>query len=432
MELSNKYIDFLTTESTVDVLEGTTYAGKTTIGFGLKFMYAVKKSRNRFHVIAAESIGTIERNIINSTNGLLDLYEPELRYNRNGAGAISLPHLKIGNDVIYLAGYTDIAKYKKVLGGQFGAIGIDEANVAHPDFIKEVFLPRFEYCLLTGNPDAPSNPIYANVFDRARPLAGYRETIPAQILNMQANQLAVEGWNYWYFTFDDNMSLTAERREALLRSLPSDSVQYKAKILGLRTKPEGLVYDLSYVQLVNGLDPGERIVIMDISIDGGYMGSATAVTAYGISNLRNKYVLATYYFSPTAMVQKAPSQQAADVMAFYRRVVNRYKCPVDTWVIDSAEGALRTELRNTYGVITRPVRKTTKRHMIEKAFEVLYAGVRVIRTRNNVTYWMREHENYAWDPKKENEPIKENDHTCDNFQYYIVENRLKFEKWRSR
>ena len=52
-ELSEKYIDFCNTTDNVDVdvLEGTTASGKTTIAAGIKFMEMVSASNKKEHIM---------------------------------------------------------------------------------------------------------------------------------------------------------------------------------------------------------------------------------------------------------------------------------------------------------------------------------------------------------------------------------------------
>ena len=130
MKISEKYLDLTTTDSFVDILEGTTKAGKTTTAISTKFVYMVKKTKRKKHLIAGDSLGTVASNILlNGDCGLLDNY-PEIEMYLNGSSEQKLPHLKLGDETIYLVGYSDISKFKKVLGGQFGAVFIDEINIA--------------------------------------------------------------------------------------------------------------------------------------------------------------------------------------------------------------------------------------------------------------------------------------------------------------
>lgn len=57
-ELSDKYIDFCNTieDVDVDILEGTTASGKTTVAAGIKFMRMVSASNKKQHFIASKTI----------------------------------------------------------------------------------------------------------------------------------------------------------------------------------------------------------------------------------------------------------------------------------------------------------------------------------------------------------------------------------------
>ena len=50
-KLSKKYKDFLKHDAPVEFLEGTTAAGKTTVGI-VKFMLKVAQSHKKMHIIA--------------------------------------------------------------------------------------------------------------------------------------------------------------------------------------------------------------------------------------------------------------------------------------------------------------------------------------------------------------------------------------------
>ena len=69
LKLSPKFKEFILTETKRDFLEGTTAAGKTTVGI-FKFMLMVAKSDIKYHVIAGADLGTVEKNVINNERGL--------------------------------------------------------------------------------------------------------------------------------------------------------------------------------------------------------------------------------------------------------------------------------------------------------------------------------------------------------------------------
>ena len=57
--LSKKFRDFLRCSAPVEFLEGTTYAGKTTVGI-MKFMFRVAASPKKIHIVSGLDTGTIE------------------------------------------------------------------------------------------------------------------------------------------------------------------------------------------------------------------------------------------------------------------------------------------------------------------------------------------------------------------------------------
>ena len=80
--LSEKYIDFLKYDASTEFLEGTTFAGKTTVGIP-KFMFKVANDNSsKPSIIAGLDLGTIEKNIINSDHGLIDIFGD---YEKGGA-----------------------------------------------------------------------------------------------------------------------------------------------------------------------------------------------------------------------------------------------------------------------------------------------------------------------------------------------------------
>lgn len=70
--LSDKYKAFLRHDAPVEYLEGTTAAGKTTVGM-FKFMLRVAESSNQQHIISGLDLGTVEKNIIRKELGIQDI-----------------------------------------------------------------------------------------------------------------------------------------------------------------------------------------------------------------------------------------------------------------------------------------------------------------------------------------------------------------------
>lgn len=256
--LSNKYIDFLKHECSAEFLEGTTFAGKTTVAIP-KFIFKIDSYLgSKPSIIAGLDLGTIEKNIINSDMGLIEVFGDYdqggcIEYNPNGAGKIRLPHILFhgqnGIKIIYVLGYDNKARWKKALGGQCYGLFIDEFNIADMDFVREAFM-RADYKLCTLNPDDPNLECYKEYVNKSRPIEKYKNDGPTELLK-QLNEEHTADWTWWYFSFDHNMSLTLEKKQQIIESVPVGTKLYKNKIQGLRGKATGLVFNINEKHLIS-------------------------------------------------------------------------------------------------------------------------------------------------------------------------------------
>lgn len=241
--LSQKYIDFINSVKNVsaDFLEGTTASGKTTVGAGIKFMRMVSASPKKLHIIASKTTGVAEKNIIQQDNGILDLHR-NAEYFGNGDKDNKLPHIKFEGKIIYVLGYDNKDKWENVLGSQFGCVLIDEINTADIEFVRELST-RNDYLMATLNPDDPSLPVYKEFINRSRPYEKYAKDVPKEIMS-ELKEEPVPNWRYWFFSFRDNLSLTQADIDKKIQSAPKGTKLYKNKILGLRGRATGLVFNL--------------------------------------------------------------------------------------------------------------------------------------------------------------------------------------------
>ena len=268
--LSRKYRDFIRSVQgvTAEFLEGTTASGKTTVGAGVKFMYMVSASPKRLHIIAAKTTGIAEKNIIQQENGILDLHRNAV-YCGNGDRNNKLPHIKFEGKLIYVLGYDNKDKWENVLGSQFGCVYIDEINTADIDFVREIST-RNDYLLATLNPDDPSLPVYREFVNRSRPCAKYAADVPEEILR-ELTEEPVTGWRYWFFSFRDNLSLTEADIQRKMDAAPKGTKLYKNKILGLRGRATGLVFDLQQRHIITASQAaGHRFLYYSIGCDTSY------------------------------------------------------------------------------------------------------------------------------------------------------------------
>lgn len=437
-KLSPKYKDFLKHKAPVEVLEGTTAAGKTTVGI-TKFMLMVAKSKKKMHVIAAKTTGVAEKNIIQKEYGILDVFGDLVRYNGNGDKDNKIPHIRYitpnGEKIIYILGYDNIEKWKMALGSQFGCVLIDEANTASIDFIREI-CTRNDYMMMTLNPDDPNLPVYSEFINCARPLEKYKKDVPGEIMEQLTSE-SKKGWTYWFFDFYDNASLSKEDIEKKKLSAPKGTKLYKNKILGLRGRATGLIFcnfdrnrNLTTKAKIKKQiqDKKIRFIQFTAGLDTSYSSQSNdtiAMTFMGITADKKLFYLSeeTYNNKDNKEKPLAPSDTAVKFVEFLEKNRKEWGFARDVFV-DSADQATITELKKL---------KRQKPNLYN--FINSYKKVEIIDRINFLLSWMgsdetqvfyyvvdtckehiRELETYSWKDDKD-EPEDANDHTINSCQY---------------
>ncbi len=432
--LSPKYKDFLKCKAPVEFLEGTTAAGKTTVGI-VKFMFRVADSAKKIHIISGLDTGTIEKNIINKDLGIIDVFGELVEYNPSGKGEYSMPHLiyhtPSGDKVVYILGYDNKARWKKALGGQYGCLYIDEINIADMEYIREASM-RCDYLMATLNPDDPSLPVYEEYINHARPTAQYANDAPPDLLNM-LNAEPKSGWVWWYFSFDHNAGLPQAKKEQIISMVPPGTKLYKNKILGLRGRATGLVFSnfdrsrhiVNRNQLLQAaFDKKIRFVQFSAGLDTAYSSKSPdtiSMIFQGITQDRKLIVLDERVYNNADMSNPiAPSDTVRNFVDFLER--NR-----EVWgfarqvYIDSADQATITELK-----------KYKRQNPCLYNFNGAWKKTKIIDRINMQLGWLHtgdylvcdtcrvhisELEAYSWAQDKDNEPEDRNDHTINASQY---------------
>lgn len=432
--LSPKYKDFLKYKAPVEFLEGTTAAGKTTVGI-VKFMFKVADSAKKIHIISGLDTGTIEKNIINKDLGILDVFGELVEYNPSGKGEYSMPHLIYrtpnGDKVVYILGYDNKARWKKALGGQYGCLYIDEINIADMEYIREASM-RCDYLMATLNPDDPSLPVYEEYINHARPTDRYANDAPPDLLNM-LNAEPKSGWVWWYFSFDHNAGLPQAKKEQIISMVPPGTKLYKNKILGLRGRATGLVFSnfdrskhiVNRNQLLQAaFDKKIRFVQFSAGLDTAYSSKSPdtiSMIFQGITQDRKIIVLDERVYNNADISNPiAPSDTVRNFIDFLER--NR-----EVWgfarqvYIDSADQATITELK-----------KYKRQNPCLYNFNGAWKKTKIIDRINMQLGWLHtgdylvcdtcrvhisELEAYSWAQDKDNEPEDRNDHTINASQY---------------
>lgn len=201
---------------------------------------------------------------------------------------------------------------------------------------------------------------------------------------------------------------------------------YAGEVIGLGD----MVYNMNHFQSIDKLPEDDDIILIDTASDTGHQISATTHLALGLTKKQNVILLDTYYYSPeNKVVKKAPSELSKELKEWQDSIVKQYKRHFDVQTIDSAEGALRNQYFKDYGIRLHPVAKKKKIDMIDNVQDLLAQGrFFVLNTENNKVF-ITEHQKYQWDADSLNtadpKVIKIDDHTCDAFQYYVMDNLRK-------
>lgn len=441
--LSPKYKEFLKHNAPVEFLEGTTAAGKTTVGI-LKFMIQVAKSSKKMHVIAAKTTGVAEKNIIQKEYGIIDVFGDLVKYNGNGDKDNKIPHIRYntpnGEKIIYVLGYDNADKWKMALGSQFGCVLIDEVNTASIEFVREI-CTRNDYLMATLNPDDPNLNIYSEFINCSRPLEKYKKDVPNEILE-QLNSEEKKNWTYWFFSFYDNASLTEEDIEKKKLSAPKGTKLYKNKILGLRGRATGLIF--SNFERKNNVITEEKaktykFMQFSAGLDTSYSQDSPdtfAFTFIGISDKGKLIVLnEEVYNNKNLDIPLAPSDIAPRFFNFLERNRKEWGLARDVFV-DSADQATITELKkykrnnpcvynflNAYKKVTIIDRIHLALGWINVEGKVFYEVI------NTCIEHIRELECYSWKEDKY-EPEDSNDHTINSSQYAWIPFRTKIGNYK--
>lgn len=437
--LSDKYKAFLRCKAPVEFLEGTTAAGKTTVGI-FKFMLRVAESPKRQHILSGLDTGTIEKNIINKELGILDIFAGLVAYNPNGRGAESLPHLvfSIGNEdkIIYVLGYDNKARWKKALGGQYGCLYIDEINIADMEYVREAAM-RCDYLMATLNPDDPSLPIYSEYINHSRPLPEYDNDAPQELRDM-LDRTIKPGWVWWYFSFDHNAGLPADKKQKIIENVPVGTKLYKNKILGLRGRATGLVFSnfdrrrhvitrneaKQFIREQRNKDQKEWFIRFTAGLDTAYSTQSPdtiAMSYQGITN-RGRCILLSerVYNNAELNTPIAPSDTVAQFIAFLDRCREDWGGCRDAF-IDNADAGTITEFakyKRQNGSIYNFVPAWKQLKIIDRInLQLGWFAHDQYLVVDDCTAMIRELESYSWKSDKDAEPEDGNDHMINSAQY---------------
>ena len=227
---------------------------------------------------------------------------------------------------------------------------------------------------------------------------------------------------------DDKLGFVTEQMlEDIERIKENDYDYYRYLYLGEAVGLGNNVYNMSTFHPIEALPSDDRLIGICFALDGGHQQSATACCSFGITAKGKVILLDTWYYSPAGQVnKKAPSQLSKEIYEYMSSVIEKYKVQALQYTIDSAEGALRNQMFLDFGLRWHPVAKLKKVTMIDSFQSLLAQGRFYYLNIENNKIFIEEHKMYRWDEKtiKSDNPsvIKEDDHTCDTAQYFVLDN----------
>ena len=309
----------MTSSNNYLIADGSIRSGKTIaciIGF---LTWSQEMHSGESFILAGKTMGALKKNVIHPMLQILEAWGWPYTYVRSG----SEPHLEIGSNIYYLFGANTEASQDSLQGLTAAGAYADEAALFPKSFIDQ----------MVGRCSVDGWKIWMN----CNP-AGPHHFIPEEYL--EPEQARKKKVYHLHFTMDDNLSISAKRKEEYRNAWPHGSVFYKRFILGLWVAADGLIYQqfadntADYTATGEWLDDNP-IMYAVIGVDFGGTKSAHSFTLTGFTNgFRQVVVLDEYYRKKRIN----PKQLQDDFIDFVRRAQEKYK--VYEAYCDSAEQTL--------------------------------------------------------------------------------------------
>ena len=367
-------------------------------------------------VIIRKVANTIRESVFNKVWWALSLFGIDRQFSKT-VSPFKIVHKKTGS-TFYFYGQDDFQKLKSNDIGNIIAVWYEEAAefASQEDFDQSnvTFMrqkhPRAKFVQFFWSYNPPRNP-YSWINE-------WFESIKTN-----KNYLAHSS-TY----LDDKLGFVTEQMlEDIERIKENDFDYYRYLYLGEAVGLGNNVYNMSTFHPIEALPSDDRLIGICFALDGGHQQSATACCSFGITAKGKVILLDTWYYSPAGQVnKKAPSQLSKEIYEYMSSVIDKYKVQALQYTIDSAEGALRNQMFLDFGLRWHPVAKLKKVTMIDSFQSLLAQGRFYYLNIENNKIFIEEHKMYRWDEKtiKSDNPsvIKEDDHTCDTAQYFVLDN----------
>lgn len=385
----------------MNVAEGAIRSGKTIDHCIIAAMY-LETCPDKFHLASGSTIGNAKLNI-GACNGfgLENLFRGRCKWGKYKDNEALYISTQTGEKVVIFAGGAKADSYKRILGNSYGMWIATEINEHYDNedsrtsFIKVAFGRQIAaekpLVLWDLNPCNPAHKIYRDYIDL------YQETYKG-------------GYNYEHFTINDNLSISAERKEEIKSQYVVGSIWYKRDILGERCIAEGLVYPM-YLEAIQN-PPKTAPEGMFISLDYGTLNAFAALLWAKYGDVW--YVISEYYYSGRDTgAQKTDEDYANDLDRWIDgTIASNWRLPT---IIDPSAASFITLL------------KRRSRYKVRAADNAVDDGLRDVSTclsngkikiSEACKSLISELGGYVWDMNSTlDRPVKEDDHACDALRY---------------
>lgn len=365
------------------VANGVTRSGKTFSCLAGFFAHSQALGESYKHLLLGKKLTVIEQELLPQIEEMCEAWGTPCHYDRYDKIFYA------GGQTYHLCAGNDEESYKRVQGMTIGDVFCDEATLIPESFWNmAVTRMSFDWSRMWGtcNPDGPQHWLK-------------KKWIDEQLVR------------YMDFRFEDNPKLT----ETVIRRLKAQfsGVFAKRYVQGLWAAAEGLIWD-KWTE--RKLDLNDYYILR--SVLGTDYGSASPSAFIPLHQLRHKvsgeiklYVSGAHKIEGTQKSAKTDVELVDIGMAF------AVAAQTQAFIVDPSAASLKAALRKKMQIV-----RDAKNDVIpglRRTGAVLATEECIISP--EAVDLLEEMASYSWDPKKEDTPLKQNDHCCDGFRYAVMD-----------
>lgn len=392
----------------VNVWSGAIRSGKTFASSFRWLFFVATAPRGGELVMVGRTRDSLARNVIAPMQDA-SIFGPLADQVKYTSGA---PFATIFGRRVYVMGASDSKAEKAIRGMTLAGAYVDEVTILSEEFFTQLLgrmsVPGAQ-AFVTTNPDNPQHWFKKKYLDRIGP-------------DEEAGQL--HNWKAWFFSLDDNPSLTRGYRKSLEAEFTG--LFYKRFILGLWVAAEGAVFDVwdPSTHIVDDLP--DIVTYFAVGIDYGTTNPTSAVLL-GLGADDCLYAVDEWRYAPSSKeLRRTDAQLSEGIREWMAQPHDAAQeatggditdVPV---VVDPAAASFRVQLMQD-SVATYPANNDVL-YGIRTLTSLLSTGK--LRVHRRCQGLIQEFPGYTWDPKAtaegKDQVLKSADHGLDALRYAIV------------